>query len=845
MKSIQLRPFLAHDQTMVSTRSRPSVPAAKAGASKPAARRGAKKRTPLSPPVKAQPPKQATRSKRGAKQAAKAAPRRPAPKSAKATGRAAGKRQAAKPKAAPVAPAAKRSGHGGQGGVKRGRAASAVPLGIVDPNAGVAGGSVLNKGGTVFDVMLVQRDAGRQLDEFCILQVIEAPGGYFFFQRGGQTGTTGIWLKLQFKNDTQALAEFKKEFKKRTGRAWGSKSASQPIGGKYEWLVRDHAARAKTQKSAPAKWQYYVNDGVDGKATGWYDYTDDGSGIVEELFHEWGSNPHMQQRFVKSGNWLYEVNLDQMTQRNSQHANHKVRPIRRKAADGSIIETASVTTAKAKTKKLNTKGAPKGNTAKKGSIGQGKVDSACVVSGSIVDDYDIMLNQTNIGFNNNKFYVIQLIKATFGNSYYLFTRWGRVGEPGQTQLKNFGNLLPPAEAAFEAKFKAKTCNNWANRSKFVPHAGKYEIVEMGHDDNQAVGMSIGGLPNNVEPCKLDSNTQELMEFIFSNDMFTSAMKNMEVDVAKMPLGQLSQAQVQRGYDALTKLRQAINAGQTSNLAHLTSQFYQVIPHSFGRRRPPVINTIAMVQEKIELCDVLGDITTAQSLMKSKAAKAAQRTRHPADEHYDKLQTDLEVVDSTEADFKLIQKYMQATMGQRFALGTLWRVDRHGEGQRFDAHKGIGNRKLLWHGTNVAVVAAILKGGLRIMPHSGGRVGKGIYLASENAKSAQYVRAAPLKGKNTGIMFLAEAALGKEHHIVKDDWTLTKPPSGYDCIIAKGRREPDPSKDTSMLLDGKKVSVPQGAPVNMGAYANSSFFNSEYLLYKESQQRLRYMMTVKS
>lgn len=34
---------------------------------------------------------------------------------------------------------------------------------------------------------------------------------------------------------------------------------------------------------------------------------------------------------------------------------------------------------------------------------------------------------------------------------------------------------------------------------------------------------------------------------------------------------------------------------------------------------------------------------------------------------------------------------------------------------------------------VAVVAAIVKSGLRIMPHSGGRVGKGIYLASENAK----------------------------------------------------------------------------------------------------------------
>jgi len=36
-----------------------------------------------------------------------------------------------------------------------------------------------------------------------------------------------------------------------------------------------------------------------------------------------------------------------------------------------------------------------------------------------------------------------------------------------------------------------------------------------------------------------------------------------------------------------------------------------------------------------------------------------------------------------------------------------------------------------------VVVAILKSGLRIMPHSGGRVGKGIYFASENGKSSGY------------------------------------------------------------------------------------------------------------
>ena len=74
-------------------------------------------------------------------------------------------------------------------------------------------------------------------------------------------------------------------------------------------------------------------------------------------------------------------------------------------------------------------------------------------------------------------------------------------------------------------------------------------------------------------------------------------------------------------------------------------------------------------------------------------------------------------------------------------------------KRFSQHSAITNRRLLWHGTNVAVVAAILKSGLRIMPHSGGRVGKGIYLASENSKSAAYGKVIEVKkGRNCIYIF---------------------------------------------------------------------------------------------
>jgi poly [ADP-ribose] polymerase len=90
--------------------------------------------------------------------------------------------------------------------------------------------------------------------------------------------------------------------------------------------------------------------------------------------------------------------------------------------------------------------------------------------------------------------------------------------------------------------------------------------------------------------------------------------------------------------------------------------------------------------------------------------------------------------------QFISEYTTATGPSQWRtveIQDVFEVDRNGSADRFMEFDTIGNRRLLWHGTNVAVVAAILKSGLRIMPHSGGRVGKGIYFASENSKSAGY------------------------------------------------------------------------------------------------------------
>ncbi|XP_025962317.1 protein mono-ADP-ribosyltransferase PARP3 [Dromaius novaehollandiae] len=482
------------------------------------------------------------------------------------------------------------------------------------------------------------------------------------------------------------------------------------------------------------------------------------------------------------------------------------------------------------------------------------VDGLCPLSrvpgAQVYEDYDCTLNQTNIGANNNKFYIIQLIEH--GGAYSTWNRWGRVGEVGQSKLVPF-TALEAAKKDFEKKFQEKTKNSWAARETFVAQPGKYTLIEVQPGAGREVEVSLkvddvdGGKVSKrrVLPCTLDKATQDLVSLIFSNDMFRDAMQTMNIDVKKMPLGKLTKQQIAKGFEALEELEAALREqpARAAHLEQLSSRFYTIIPHNFGRARPPPINSHDLLRAKKDMLLVLADIEVAQSLQAQKVKgeeEEEEEVPHPLDQDYALLCCQLSLLDPASPEYKLIENYVTQT-GNKLQILNIWEVDREGEDELFKAHDHLGHRRLLWHGTNVAVIAAILRRGLRIMPHSGGRVGKGIYFASENSKSAGYVGCT---SQRVGIMLLNEVALGKLYRITEDDPTLRQPPAGYDSVLACGKTEPDPAQDKEVLLDGRKVLVCQGKPIPMSTYKDSSFSQSEYLIYQESQCRIRYLVQLR-
>jgi poly [ADP-ribose] polymerase len=319
-----------------------------------------------------------------------------------------------------------------------------------------------------------------------------------------------------------------------------------------------------------------------------------------------------------------------------------------------------------------------------------------------------------------------------------------------------------------------------------PKPGKYAYLERSYEDssdedeaedkNTANGDEKTSQRAATPQSTLDVATQDLMKLIFNQDYFDSAMKEMNYDANKLPLGKLSKTTINRGYQALKDLSEVLddptlaasrynmNIGAASE--HLSNLYYSLIPHAFGRNRPPVINTNAMLKREIELLESLADMKDAAQILK---VKKEEDDIHPLDRQFQGLGLEeMTPLTETSSEFTELKNYLcqsvGATHGINYQVENIFRIERQGEIQRFENQFGDvpQDRRLLWHGSRCTNFAGILSQGLRIAPPeapvSGYMFGKGIYLADMSSKSAGYCASYASNGH--ALLLLCEAELGK-------------------------------------------------------------------------------------
>ncbi|VDI78312.1 poly [ADP-ribose] polymerase, partial [Mytilus galloprovincialis] len=395
------------------------------------------------------------------------------------------------------------------------------------------------------------------------------------------------------------------------------------------------------------------------------------------------------------------------------------------------------------------------------------------------DVWDCMLNQTNVGNNNNKYFMIQLLEEDSKKSYHVWFRWGRVGYKGQNNLIPCGANLDVAKKTFCKKFTDKTKNDWANRSKFVHSPGKYDMLAMDYgEDSKGEDVVDTAVTKDMKypDSKLDKSLQNLIDLICDVKSMEDAVKEMKYDAKKAPLGKLTSDQVKAGYASLKKIETCINKGDFGqHLTQACNEFYTRIPHTFGMSQPPLIRSKEEVKAKIHLLEALSDIEIA-----IKVLKQGDMSDNPIDRHYKSLNVDIVPVEKSSDDYKMVNEYLlnthAATHSQyKMEIVSLFEMKKHGEDKNF---KDLGNRVFVrttlndlkyssgdvnWVEFLVKVYALLTRSSVNWIHEY--CFGKGVYFADMSSKSANYCFAS--RSKNIGCILLSEGIIPSENMLYPD------------------------------------------------------------------------------
>eukprot|EP00729_Bicosta_minor_P021189 gene21189-35648_t len=362
-------------------------------------------------------------------------------------------------------------------------------------------------------------------------------------------------------------------------------------------------------------------------------------------------------------------------------------------------------------------------------------------------------------------------KTNTAAQFIAWARWGRVGEHGQSSfLYGPGPDKAAAVSAYKSKVSAKS--------------KKYTILKRDYGPPVAAGGAAAGSKKKkgkaavkaVPKSKLNKKVQDFVKLISDIKMMENMIKP-----------------------------------QQSVLQDLSSQFYTVVPHSFGRALPPTINTKLMV--KLDMCSALADIQVAQKILKQ-----VEVSENPIDACYASLKVDM--------------------------IEDAFVIEREGEDARFKPFEADANRQLLWHGSRLSNYVGILSQGLRIAPPEAPVTGymfdKGVYFADCVSKSANYCFTN--KHAPAGVMLLCEVALGDQHEMKQANYhaNTARQQAGKQSVKGLGRQAPD---DAGAQVVPNGVKVPCGKIIKDDSDGRALAYN-EYIVYDTAQIKMRYVLKMK-
>ncbi|XP_060207936.1 poly [ADP-ribose] polymerase 2 isoform X2 [Lycium barbarum] len=696
---------------------------------------------------------------------------------------------------------------------------------------------VLQQGTEIYDATLNQTNVGNNNDKFYIIQVLESDSGgnFLVYSRWGRVGIKGgTEINGPYMSADDATSEFERKFYEKTKNYWSKRKDFLCQPKQYAWSEMDYDGNGK--ESSVKRLEEAIEEANKKQLNGdrkrsKVDSDLIGSGKINAV-EEYKKMSVKELREVATSLGISSTgSKKELVERLSAAADSQ----NNESKDDLGVETEKLVTATKKGAAVLDHYLPDDIKTRYHVLQQGK------------EIYDATLNQTNVGSNNNKFYIIQVLENDSGGNFLVYTRWGRVGAKGGTKINGPYTSANEATSEFESKFYEKTKNYWSNRKDFFCQPKQYAWLEMDYDDNgkeSSVQVQSNQVPIQPRETKVEAPIAKFISLICDINMMRQQMMEIGYNANKLPLGKLSKTTILKGYDVLNRISDVIGQSNRTLLEDLSSKFYTVIPHDFGfkKMREFVIDTPQKLKRKIEMVEALAEIEVATKLLEDNT----KIQEDPLYYQYEQLRCELIPVEIGSQEFQMIESYMKNThakthSGYAANIVQVLRASREGETERFQKFFDTSNRMLLWHGSRLTNWAGILSQGLRIAPpeapSTGYMFGKGVYFADMFSKSANYCFAS--SSARDGVLLLCEVALGDMNELLSANCSADKLPSGKLSTKGVGATAPDFEK-AQVLEDG--VIVPLGNPKEQPNSKGSLLYN-EYIVYNVEQIRMRYVIHV--
>eukprot|EP00927_Polykrikos_kofoidii_P026473 TRINITY_DN23554_c0_g1_i1.p1 TRINITY_DN23554_c0_g1~~TRINITY_DN23554_c0_g1_i1.p1 ORF type:complete len:899 (-),score=181.94 TRINITY_DN23554_c0_g1_i1:334-3030(-) len=188
--------------------------------------------------------------------------------------------------------------------------------------------------------------------------------------------------------------------------------------------------------------------------------------------------------------------------------------------------------------------------------------------------YSEMMTRTDLVSGGNSFYTLCVLESDKINSpeYWVFRKWGRIGvSQGGIKIEECGSSREKAVKSFCKQYLDKTGNEFGHKLEdFKVRKGAFVRVDLVHKALEHGGKRLKG----------------------------SQGGSGEGDA--QPLGKLSKKQIEKGDKVLDLIGAALGSGVKGNrvvspkLLGLSAEYYTLVPHNFGAKKPPPIATQAVL-----------------------------------------------------------------------------------------------------------------------------------------------------------------------------------------------------------------------------------------------------------